>query len=386
MPAVVRCVLAGDSKTPRPAAYRHLILEPDGSRHSFTAWLLYVGGAAVHVWARDEAAALHEAGIEAAVPIVVPPQTWPWTMPEDEVMVDLVREAEAWGVPRGSPLVLDVEEWQAERMGSQLPNVLGLFRGAAGAAHFVPVAYGGDAVLAAAGNIARLLARWAYASGSPPPPAPVLPAGLFGWQYAGNVPLPGGETDLDLLAVPAVLMATDFSNPTGLVTISEEGQVSPVLIPKRPAAKAPEPEPATAAPDLDAIAATLPPEAGARIAPTATTAGPTPEAAPAQPATVEPDEPKASHLGAVQLTDIVGGQFVDIATVGDGYLALTAGGEIVAVRVPHLGEPGVGGCAAIAATPSGKGYFVLTDDGLVYHYGDAGEAKAADIVTSATDA
>jgi len=64
--------------------------------------------------------------------------------------------------------------------------------------------------------------------------------------------------------------------------------------------------------------------------------------------------------------------------VGDGYYALTGGGHVVAVRAPHLGEPGIGACAAIGVTPSGAGYYVLTGSGHVYHYGDAGTKAAAD--------
>jgi hypothetical protein len=367
---VTLSVLAGDSGTPRPGGYGAGVFEPSGRLAAFRAWGIYVGGAAVHIWTRAEAAALHEAGIEGAFPIVVPPQSWPWIMPEDEVLVDLVREAEAWGVPHGAPLILDLEEWQAERMGSQLGNVVALFAGASRAARFSPVVYGSRRTLYAARGAGLFLAAWTRPSGENPPPMPDIPAGLFAWQYAGNAPGPAGAIDLDVLAVPATLMATDFSVPSGLVTITEEGAISvPVLIPKPPA----KPEP-VAAPKPEPVA----PEKPAEKAPESATAAESPVGrdAPAKPANVA-----RLFLGGSD-------NYCDIATVGDGYWALTEFGRIEAVRLPHLGEPGPGAvrCVAIAATPSGHGYFVLTAGGDLYHYGDAGSAKAADVSEAPTDA
>ncbi|MGA3023075.1 MAG: hypothetical protein ABSE66_09840 [Thermoplasmata archaeon] len=372
MPAVVASVLAGDSGTPRPGGYGFQVVEPDGRWVRFAAYGVYVGGPGCeHVWERGEVAALHAEGVEAAFPIVVPPQTWPWMMPEDEVLIDLVREAEAWPVPQGSPLILDLEQWQATRMGSQLSNVIALFAGAARAARFEPVIYGGATTIAAAGVVGRFLARWARPAGSPPPPAGELPPGLFAWQYAGNVAAKAGAVDLDLLAVPVVLMATDFSVASGLVIVNEGGTVTPVLSRQAPGAKVPAirpegqpvPEPAEPTPEEITAAET--------VAPPAASATPPPLATPAA-------GPVGAPVEYVQLPEGGAASYVDIAVVGDGYYALTGGGHVVAVRAPHLGEPNCAPCVAIGVTPSGLGYYVLTDRGEVFHYGDAGTKAAAD--------
>lgn len=346
-------VLAADSGTPQPDAYHSSLL----------AWGIFVAGAAEHVWTRAEAAALHEAGIEAALPIVVPPQSWPWLISELEVMVELVRQAEAWGVPRGCPLVLDVEEKWAERMGSQLPNVLGLFAGVGRAAAFFPVVYGSARTLGVARGVGRFLAAWSREPGSAPPPRLELPAGLFAWQYAGNAPYLGAVIDLDLIAVPTTLMATDFAVPSGLVTVNEEGVVMPVLTrPKTTIAPPAEPE---------------------AVAPTAE------EIAEVETPAVEPPAAPVPYADAVAIplhedgTSGIVDEYSDVAAVGDGYLAVTRRGRVVAVRVPHLGEPGVDGCIAITPTPSGAGYYVLTEGGLLFHYGDAG-TKAAEAVKPET--
>jgi hypothetical protein len=374
---VAPSVLAADSGTPQPDAYHSSLL----------AWGIFVAGAAEHVWTRAEAAALHEAGIEAALPIVVPPQSWPWLISELEVMVELVRQAEAWGVPRGCPLVLDVEEKWAERMGSQLPNVLGLFAGVGRAAAFFPVVYGSARTLGVARGVGRFLAAWSREPGSAPPPMPELPAGLFAWQYAGNAPYLGAVIDLDLIAVPTTLMATDFAVPSGLVTVNEEGVVMPVLT--RPKTTiAPPAEPEAVAPTAEEIAevetpAVEPPAEPEAVAPTAE------EIAEVETPAVEPPAAPVPYADAVALplhedgTFGIVDEYSDVAAVGDGYLAVTRRGRVVAVRVPHLGEPGVDGCIAITPTPSGAGYYVLTEGGLLFHYGDAG-TKAAEAVKPET--
>jgi len=371
-------VLAADSATPRAGGYGAGVIEVDGRHSPFRAWGVYVAGSAVHVWTRAEYAGLHVEGVEAAWPIVVPPQSWPWIMPEDVVAVDLVREAEAWGVPHGAPLALDIEEKWAERMGSQLGNVIALFSGAARAARFTPVIYGSERTLASAGMAGRWLAAWLREPGSAAPPTPKLEAPLFAWQYAGNVAAPAGEIDLNVLAVPAVLMSTDFSVPSGLVTISEEGQVTPVLgLTKHPTAaeeakpvEAPSTTPA-AKPEPESVAAATSP------------AGPD---APAETAADKSAGPVGAPTDYVRLFLGGGDEFVDVATVGTGYYALTRLGRVEAVRLPHHGEPGVDGCVAIAATPSGAGYFVLTEDGRIFHYGDAGATAAADVRGAPADA
>jgi hypothetical protein len=119
----------------------------------------------------------------------------------------------------------------------------------------------------------------------------------------------------------------------------------------------PVPEPAEPTPEEITAAET--------VAPPAASATPPPLATPAA-------GPVGAPVEYVQLPEGGAASYVDIAVVGDGYYALTGGGHVVAVRAPHLGEPNCAPCVAIGVTPSGLGYYVLTDRGEVFHYGDAG--------------
>lgn len=216
----VPTIHAADSAEPRPALY-----DPE----RFRAWLVYIAGDTPHVWSRAEVAALHAHGIDGFAGIVVPPQSWPWALGEEDVLLSLVREAEAWGYAKGAPLIFDVEEWQAARMGSQLPNVLGLFRGYAIAAGYEPIVYGSWRTIASRpqGNLEGLLAEWPAGPGNVPADVPELAPGLFGHQYAGGVQ--GGRIDLSVLAAPVTLAATNFAVRSGLVYIDDAGHSFPVM-------------------------------------------------------------------------------------------------------------------------------------------------------------
>lgn len=372
---------AADSSVPRPELY---------DWRNFDAWGVYVAGSAVHIWTRAEVAELHTHGIEGAVPIVVPPQSWPWIMPEESVITDLVREAEAWGVPKGAPLVLDVEEWQAERMGSQLPSVLGLWRGIAEAAGYLPGAYGSYRTLAsrpAGGPLLGFLAEWPAGEGKLPSLIHDIPPGYFAWQYAGGVE--EGRLDLDLIALPATLMATDFTVRDGLVYFPA-GSAGPTV------PEAPVPLPAdhlstaqSADPGVDTgVAEELHPAAEADPTAAEVVAAervgaelgdPLETEVPESAEPVSPSDNTATHE---PVAVVPSGDVVAIAAnpaVPTGYYVLTATGRVESVRCPHYGDVGgrVLDAVALAVTSTGAGYWIACKSGAVYPYGDAGHAATA---------
>lgn len=162
----------GDSATPKPTQYQ-------GKR----VWGVYVAGATPHVWTKAEVAALGLHGVEGVMPIVVPPQGVKWWEVNHgyAVLEQLVREAIAWGVPAGSPLCLDVEEYQ----GAQMPAPADVCHAWAVATRTHKLrtwTYGGQSFLANDHWGFRWLAQWPNATPHPL----VLPAGFNAWQYHGN--------------------------------------------------------------------------------------------------------------------------------------------------------------------------------------------------------
>ena len=170
-------------------------------------WGVYIAGDIAHVWSHAEVASLGLAKVRAVLPIVIPTPPSPgvpWWFAADEGAVALVRliaDARAWGLPGGSPLVLDIEQGTAEAMiahDATLPaKVEARFAAAATAYGYHPWTYGGatwhDAV--GPGHVAK---RWLAAWPATPPTSLELPAGYDGWQYEGNAK--GGRIDLDIFA------------------------------------------------------------------------------------------------------------------------------------------------------------------------------------------
>lgn len=97
----------GDSASPKPAQY-----------FPRKVWGVYVAGATFHVWTHAEISMLARYRVEGVMPIVVPPQNEAWWELNSGYasMEQLVREAKAWGVPKGAPLCLDIEQHQADQM------------------------------------------------------------------------------------------------------------------------------------------------------------------------------------------------------------------------------------------------------------------------------
>jgi hypothetical protein len=385
-------ILAGDSAVPAASAvYRS---------RAFKAWGFYCGGDADHVWTRAEVAALHAAGIEGCFAILVPPQSWPWIYTEEQVLTDLVREAEAWPVRRGSPLVLDIEESQAEKMGTQLSNVLGIFNGIAEAAGYRPVIYGSESSLEhrPQARIASWVAKWLEPSGQVSTTPDAQP-GLFGWQFAGNIRIGESLVDLSVLDGPVQLMATDFSHPTGLVIIGEPSttevkQVSPLVSDSLPPEEKPpgtaESIEAPAISDEDANAAVVA-KMAARLGLTVEQIMDAAEAANAEidaesistmaPSTATsvaappaPDIEDAVVVPDVEEVDLLISDIVSAASSAIGFYLLTGTGRVITQGgAKHLGDVAgqVRDAAAIAVTPDGEGYAIICASGAIYSYGTA---------------
>jgi hypothetical protein len=195
--------LAGaDSAVPQPTLY-----------HGFTVWGCYVAGDTPLVWSRSDVAALGAAGIKGVVPVVVPPQTWPWP---PGALATLVAKAKAWGVPADSPLVLDVEQGTAQAMTVAEAAQVDADWSAAWTGR--SVIYSGTTMLDNVSRCARWLAQWPDVT----PVNPDVPAGYFGWQYAGNAM--GGAIDLDVFADGETFMLPDCS---GVVVLPPNPQPPP---------------------------------------------------------------------------------------------------------------------------------------------------------------
>lgn len=162
----------GDSATPKLTQY-------EGKK----VWGVYVAGDTFHVWTRGEVNQLHHYGIEGVIPIVVPPQNEEWWVENHgyAVLEALVREAKAWGIPKGSPLCLDVEEHQSSAM-NYPSDVCHAWRIACGAHGMRSWTYGSKSFLVSDHYSHRWLAEWPI----PTPVHPQLPPGFAGWQYHGE--------------------------------------------------------------------------------------------------------------------------------------------------------------------------------------------------------
>lgn len=168
-------------------------------------WGVYVAGDTPHVWAHEEVAELGAHGVTKVLPIVVPPQDvdW-WTVNGGYAVLEaLVRDAIEWGVPTGSPICLDIEEAQAEKM----PNKSEVAHGWAIATRthgLEPWSYGSHTWLEADIWSLKWLASWPE---NVPAEAEltVMPEGFSGWQYAGNQ----DGIDLDVFDGDLAYMAPD---------------------------------------------------------------------------------------------------------------------------------------------------------------------------------
>ncbi len=172
-----------DSSVPQPQLYNP----------QTEVWGVYVGGDTPHVWTHAEVEELGRHGVRAVLPIVVPTQDpairW-WTLGGGdtggyEYVEQLVRDAIAWGVPPGSPLVLDIEQATADAIGLGAHSVSLGWVHACTVHDVIPWIYAGESYFSASAAPVgehRWLAMWP----APTPTDPVLPAGYSGWQFAGG--------------------------------------------------------------------------------------------------------------------------------------------------------------------------------------------------------
>ena len=197
-------LLGGDSATPKPTEV-----------HGKQVWGVYVAGATFHVWTKEEVAALKEGGVEGVLPIVVPPQNEDWWLQNSgyAVLEALVREAIAWGVPKGSPLCLDIEEGQSSRFGGGAADIARAWAVACRTHELIPWAYGAASFLDRDLWSNKWLAEWPNEI----PAEPVVPEGYRGWQYAGNT----NGIDLDVFRANEIFLSPDLTP----VTLHEPGYV-----------------------------------------------------------------------------------------------------------------------------------------------------------------
>ncbi len=192
-------------------------------------WGIYVAGDTPHVWTHKEVAELGAHGIKAVLPIVVPNQAedW-WTLNDGYAYLEsLVREALAWGIPASSPLVLDLEEAQAQK----LPQGAYRFWAVACRSHdLVPWTY------LPMSEVERDLwcNRWAAAWPTDVPTDPKMPPNCVGWQYAGAQE--GDTVDYDIFED-----AHEYLTPTLEVQIVTAGVNGATSSPKDPAPQGPAP-------------------------------------------------------------------------------------------------------------------------------------------------
>lgn len=167
-------------------------------------WGVYVAGDADHIWTRAEIESLASKGVEAVLPIVVPPQDEQWWKLNHgyAILEAMVRAVADSGVPSGAPLCLDIEAGQAEQMGTaEMHNVAHAWAVATRVHNFEPWSYSTADYLAQDSWGRKWLASWPDVI----PTDPELPEGHAGWQYAGNV----DGIDLDVFEA-LTYMTPDF--------------------------------------------------------------------------------------------------------------------------------------------------------------------------------
>jgi len=192
----------GDSATPKPDRYA-----------GHKVWGVYVAGATYHVWTKAEVRATAQHGIEGVLPIVVPSQTTDWWLTNHGYaeLEQLAREAVAWGIPKGSPLCLDIEEHQAAKM--MAPGDVAHAWAVACSTHgLIPWCYGPAPFLQQDHYTNRWLAYWPFDT----PKNPEVPAGYRGWQYKGNT----NGIDLNVFRTHEIFLSPELKPVTLLGTSS----------------------------------------------------------------------------------------------------------------------------------------------------------------------
>lgn len=197
--------LAGaDSAVPQPSQYR-----------GRSVWGVYVAGYTPHVWTRQEVRSLARGGVQGFLPIVVPTQSSPWWENPAAELYSLALDGVKWGLPKGAPIVLDVEHDQGAAMTpEQADNVCltwALVCQAIGRRSWV---YGSRDFLVHEKWSLKWLAEYPQVT----PVSPEVPVGYAGWQYRGGV----DGIDLDVFEAgrifvsPSLKLVTLPAKPRGL--------------------------------------------------------------------------------------------------------------------------------------------------------------------------
>lgn len=279
-----------DSAVPQPEFYP-----------GHDVWGVYVAGDTFHVWSKAEVAALGAGGVRGILPIVVPDQKANWWGENDGygTLEALVRAAVAWGLPEGSPLVLDVEEGQAVHVGVMSCHAWAI---ACGVHHYLPWLYSSSSFLSRDTWCHHWLAHWYEAAGTDHVAPDSLPANTLGWQYAGDVE--GGRIDRDIFASGHTFLTPELKVETIVTLNPGEAAFGTPVAPSTESATAGVPatetEPAAAAPAESDTAATesVAPPAVAVPEPESVAAAESP-AGPDAPATVSIIEAEALKAKAV---------------------------------------------------------------------------------------
>ena len=190
-----------DSASPKPPSYA-------GRK----VWGVYVAGATFHVWTHAEVEELAKFGVEGVMPIVVPPQDREWWLEGEygyPVLEQLVREAKSWGVPKGAPLCLDVEEFQSAKI-VNANEVCHAWAIASRGHGFRTWTYGAKEFLQNDRYGFRWLAEWPEVT----PEFPMIPAGFNAWQYATDT---AHGIDLDVFQA-----GRDYMTPDRRVVVLHE--------------------------------------------------------------------------------------------------------------------------------------------------------------------
>ena len=208
----------GDSASPKVPSY-------SGKK----VWAVYVAGATFHVWTHEEVAELAKHGIEGVLPIVVPPQDREWWLEGEygyPVLESLVREAKAWGVPKGAPLCLDVEESQSSKINAA-GDVCHAWAVASRGHGYRTWIYGAKSFLQNDRYGFRWLAEWPDVL----PTNPQIPQGFNAWQYATDtargIDLDTFEAGRDYMTPDRrVVILNSVAASSGVPT--ETGELAPV--------------------------------------------------------------------------------------------------------------------------------------------------------------
>lgn len=179
-------------------------------------WGVYVADhrTTPNVWTQADVKALDTSGVKRALPICVAPLPWPWALGLEGELTLLLGEAQAWGVPAGVPLVLDLEQTTLNNGAlAWAPIILSTWADLLHGKYEAWVYSGVDAGDESTMDVHCWLAQWLLPDGQGPTTPPnTVPDNYSAWQYAGGV----DNKDLDVMnedAFARLMLTADLSAP-----------------------------------------------------------------------------------------------------------------------------------------------------------------------------